>query len=175
MSCHSGSFGNYFLYYLLGVTLFIILLVALSSCRGFGKSSPNKSFPGLRVLEQACLNAWFKKGRMASLRLKESSLCTCPIKAISSYIVGGTSAFFQKSALNSPTITTLPYVGTISWEIYLVLSHGKIYMALSHGKSIWYYLMGNLFGIISWKIYLALSHSWEYERSLPSDEYYLKI
>ena len=86
-----------------------------------------------------------------------------------------TSAFFQKSALNSPTITTLPYVGTISWEIYLVLSHGKIYMALSHGKSIWYYLMGNLFGIISWKIYLALSHSWEYERSLPSDEYYLKI
>ena len=44
-------------------------------------------------------------------------------------------------------------------------------MALSHGKSIWYYLMGNLFGIISWKIYLALSHSWEYERSLPSDEY----
>ena len=48
-------------------------------------------------------------------------------------------------------------------------------MVLSHGKSIWYYLMGNLFGIISWKIYLALSHSWEYERSLPSDEYYLKI
>ena len=88
---------------------------------------------------------------------------------------GDASAFFQKSALNSPTITTLPYVGTISWEIYLVLSHGKIYMALSHGKSIWYYLMGNLFGIISWKIYLALSHSWEYERSLPSDEYYLKI
>ena len=60
--------------------------------------------------------------------------------------------------------------GTISWEIYLVLSHGKIYMALSHGKSIWHNFMGNLFGIISWKIYLALSHSWEYERSLPSDE-----
>ena len=87
---------------------------------------------------------------------------------------GDASAFFQKSALNSPTITTLPYVGTISWEIYLVLSHGKIYMALSHGKSIWYYLMEksiwhylmeNLFGIISWKIYLVLSHGkyiWHY-------------
>ena len=140
--------------------------------------SRNKSFS--RSSFRVCIfeNSLFLDSRFSILNSHISKLERLEFRDArikSSYIVGGTSAFFQKSALNSPTITTLPYVGTISWEIYLVLSHGKIYMALSHGKSIWYYLMGNLFGIISWKIYLALSHSWEYERSLPSDEYYLKI
>ena len=44
----------------LPLLLLINLLVVFSSCRVLGKSSPNKSFPDLRVLEQACLNSWFK-------------------------------------------------------------------------------------------------------------------
>ena len=71
-----------------GVMEVINLLVVLSSCSALGKSSPNKNFPGLRVLEQACLNSWLRKGLIASLRLKESSLCIWPIKATESVSLG---------------------------------------------------------------------------------------
>ena len=53
---------------------------------------------------------------------------------------GDASAFFQKSALNSPTITTLPYVGTISWKNLFGIISWEIYLVLSHGKYIWHYL-----------------------------------
>ena len=50
-----------------------LFTVVLSSCSVLGRSSPDKNFPGLRVLKQACLNSWLRKGLIASLRLKESS------------------------------------------------------------------------------------------------------
>ena len=54
-----------------GVMEVINLLVVLSSCSVLGRSSPNKTFPGLRVLEQACLSSWLRKGLIVFLCLKK--------------------------------------------------------------------------------------------------------